>query len=209
MDRGGPVRKVRPTAVVVRDPGMDDACSRAQDRVQEVDMKLAQANYDNRETGCCAPLDASRWDNQRVTWHDKPFVRGHVRSVMHVPLNLGAVMRRLHRAVEGAAAYPAEPLWLSDEVSPWGSDVYLAVEGDVPGRSVERLSGTFLTKVFEGPYRDAPKWLREMHEHARRQGESVEKVYFFYATCPSCAKRLGKNQVVLLAQTAGEKAAAA
>jgi hypothetical protein len=128
---------------------------------------------------------------------------------MHVPLDFASVMRRLHRSVDSAAAYPEEPLWLSDEVSPWGSDVYLAVDGDVPGRPVERLSGTFLTKVFEGPYRDAPKWLHEMHEYARRQGEEVEKVYFFYATCPACAKRFGKNQVVLLAKTAERKAAAA
>jgi len=172
-------------------------------------MKLAQTHYDNRETGCCAKLDVDRWNEARVTWQDKPFVHDHIRAIMHVPLDFGAVMGRLHAAVESAAAYPEEPIWLSDEVSLWRSDVWLAVDRDVAGQSVERLSGTFMTKVFEGPYRDAPRWMRAMQEYVRSQGEEAEKVYFFYATCPRCAKRFGKNQVVLFAKTTGRRPAAA
>ena len=169
-------------------------------------MKLAESRYDNRLTGCCAPLDVARWDGRRVTWHDKPFLRDRIKAFMHVPLNFGAVMGRDHAAVEAAGAYPEEPLWLSDETSPWGSDVYLAVDRDVPGARMERLSGTFLTKVFEGPYRDASKWMRAMEDYVRGEGESFEKIFFFYATCPKCAKRLGKNQVVLFAKLTEAKA---
>jgi hypothetical protein len=172
-------------------------------------MKLTETSYDNRETGCCAPLEAARWDERRVTWQDRLFVRDHIRAFLHVPLNFGAVMRRDHAAIEAAAAYPDEPIWLSDEVSPWGSDVFVAVDRAVPGVRMERLSGPFLTKVFEGPYRDARKWVRAMEEYVRAQGEDVEKIYFFYATCPRCAKRLGKNQVVLFAKLSAERAAAA
>jgi hypothetical protein len=48
-----------------------------------------------------------------------------------------------------------------------------------------------------------------MEEYARGEGESLEKIYFFYATCPKCAKRLGKNQVVLFAKLSEAKAAVA
>ncbi len=74
------------------------------------------------------------------------------------------------------------------------------MDRDVPGARMTRLSGTFLTKVFEGPYRDAGRWVREMETFVRDRGRQMEKVYFFYATCPKCAKRFGKNQVVLVAQ---------
>ncbi|MGE0160372.1 MAG: hydrolase [Gemmatimonadales bacterium] len=163
-------------------------------------MRLAETKYDNAVTGCCAPLDRDRWDGQRFTWNDKPFVRGHMRAVMHVPLNFGAVMRRLHAEVAAADAYAEEPLWLTDELSPWGSDVLLAVDRDVPDAVMSELSGTFLTKVFEGPYRDAPKWVEEMEDYVAAQGEQVEKIYFFHPTCPDCAKKLGKNQAVLFAR---------
>ena len=172
-------------------------------------MKLTETRYDNSSTGCCAPLDVARWDGRRIDWHDKAFVKDHIRAFLHVPLNFGAVMKRDHAAIEAATAYPEEPLWLCDEVSPWGSDVYLAVDRDVPGTRIERLSGTFLTKVFEGPYRDAREWMREMEDYVHGQGEELEKIYFFYATCPKCAKRLGKNQVVLFAKLAEARAAVA
>lgn len=172
-------------------------------------MKLTETRYDTRETGCCAPLDAARWNERRVTWQDKPFLRDRIRAFLHVPLNFGAVMQRDHAAIETAGAYPEEPIWLTDEVSPWGSDIYVAVDREVPGARTERLSGTFLTKIFEGPYRDVRKWMSAMEEYVHGQGEEIEKIYFFYATCPKCARRLGKNQVVLFAKLSGEKAAAA
>jgi hypothetical protein len=119
---------------------------------------------------------------------------------MHVPLNFGSMMRRLHAEIAASAAYPEEPLWLTDELSPWGSDVYVAVDEAVPGAQMAEMSGTFLTKVFEGPYRDAPRWVEEMEEYVAGRGEEVDKIYFFYPTCPDCSKKLGKNQAVLFAR---------
>ena len=62
------------------------------------------------------------------------------------------------------------------------------------------LSGTFLSKVFEGPYRLVPKWMKTMQEHVTAQGKTPAKTYCYYTTCPRCAKKYGLNYVVLLAQ---------
>jgi len=165
-------------------------------------MKLAETNYDNAETGCCARLDVARWDEKEVVWEEKPFLRDHIREFLHVPLNYGSVIARDTAAIEEAEAYPEDPLWLTDEVSPWGSDIYLAIEGSVPGAEIDHLSGTFLTKVFEGPYRHVGKWTREMEDYVRRKGHEIERTYFYYATCPRCARKLGTNYVVLFAKVA-------
>ncbi len=61
-------------------------------------------------------------------------------------------------------------------MSPWGSDVYLAVDREVPGATTDRLSGTFLTKVFEGPYRHVGRWVKEMGDYVRASGHTVEKM---------------------------------
>ena len=63
-----------------------------------------------------------------------------------------------------------------------------------------RLSGDFLTKVFEGPFQDVPKWGKEMEASAADRGRGVGKTYFFYTTCPRCAKYYGKNYVVAVAE---------
>jgi hypothetical protein len=59
--------------------------------------------------------------------------------------------------IQKADALTPEPLLLSDEKSLWGSDIYIAVTKEVPGAEMVRISGTYLTKVFEGHY---PKRLR-------------------------------------------------
>jgi hypothetical protein len=163
-------------------------------------MKLAETRYDNRETGCCAPVDPARWDGQTLSWKGKRFLKSHVRALFHVPLNFGTVVRRTHAAIESAEAYPEEPFWLSDERSPWGSDLYVAVDREMPDTETVTLDGTFLTKTFEGPFRNAGRWMEEMTEHVAARGREPRKIYFFYATCPKCAKHFGRNQVVLFAQ---------
>ncbi len=165
-------------------------------------MKLADTNYDNAETGCCARLDHSTWDEKTLTWEDKPFLRDRIHSFLHIPLNFGSVVTRGNAMIERASAYPADPLCLTGEVSPWRSEVYMAVEGDVSGATVETMSGTFLTKAFEGPYRQAGRWTEEMHEYVRAKGHEVEAMYYYYATCPKCGKAFGKNEVVLFAKVA-------
>lgn len=163
-------------------------------------MKLAESHYDNSETGCCARLERTQWDDRLFTWKEKPFLKDHMRSLFHVPINFGAVMSRAHAAVEQAQAYPLEPFWLTDEVSPWGSDILLATDREVPGAEMVTLSGTFVSKVFEGPYRDVGKWIEAMNQYVASKGQAVLRLYFYYATCPQCAKHFGVNQVVLVAQ---------
>jgi len=102
--------------------------------------------------------------------------------------------------VESAEAYPEDPILLSDEGSPWGATLYLALDRDVAEAETVRLTGTFMTRVFEGPYRHAGRWAAEMAQHVAAHGRVVRKIYFYYATCPKCAKHFGKNEVVLFAQ---------
>jgi hypothetical protein len=39
-----------------------------------------------------------------------------------------------------------------------------------------------------------------MKVHVASKQKAMQKLYFFYTTCPKCAKAYGKNYVVLLAQ---------
>ena len=63
-----------------------------------------------------------------------------------------------------------------------------------------KISGTFLSKVFEGHYKDAGKWAKEMKDYVNSKGKKIKKLYFFYTTCPRCAKAYGKNYTVILAK---------
>jgi hypothetical protein len=156
--------------------------------------------YENSETGCCPRFNPAPWEDKEVTFKDKLFVKDRVRCLLHIPLNFGSVMVRSMGRITAAGALAPEPLLLSDEKSLWGSDVYIAVGKEVPGAEMVRLSGTFLTRVFEGPYKDVRKWVAEMKTFVDSRKKQMQKLYFFYTTCPKCAKYYGKNYTVLLAR---------
>lgn len=153
-----------------------------------------------KPTGCCPPFDPKPWQDKEVTWQDKKFVKGHVISFLHIPLNMGKKVVKNMQLIEAAGAKTDQGLMLTDEKSLWGADIYIDVTKDVPGAQMAVLSGTFLTKVFEGSYNKAGQWAKEMLEYAKSKGKEVKKMYFSYTTCPRCAKAYGKNYVVLFAQ---------
>jgi len=157
-------------------------------------------NQTIKPTGCCEPFNPEPWQDKEITWQDKLFVKDHVTSFFHIPLNMGKKIVKNMGLIEKAGARAPYQLMLTDEKSLWGADIYIDVAKDVSGAQMAKLSGTFLTKVFEGPYRNAGKWAVEMKEYVKSKGQELKKLYFSYTTCPRCAKAYGKNYVVLFAQ---------
>jgi hypothetical protein len=157
-------------------------------------------NQTVKSTGCCEPFNPEPWQDKEITWQDKIFVKDHVTSFLHIPLNMGKKIVNNMELIEKANARAPQQLILCDENSPWGSDIYIDVSKEVQGAQMTTLSGSYLTKVFEGPYSNAGKWAQEMTEYVKSKGHSLNKLYFCYTTCPKCAKAYGKNYVVLFAQ---------
>jgi hypothetical protein len=156
--------------------------------------------YEEAETGCCPRFDPAPWDGKEIKFNNKLFLKDHVLSFFHIPLNFGNVMVKDMERIKKAGALAPKPLMLSDEKSLWGSDVYIATSKEVPGAEMARISGTFLSKVFEGNYKDMGKWIKEMQEYVKSKGKEIKQMYFFYTTCPACAKYYGKNYAVILAR---------
>jgi hypothetical protein len=156
--------------------------------------------YEQSETGCCPRFNPEPWDKKEISWQDRLFLKDRVRSFLHIPLNFGKVMVKNLEKIKESDALAPEPLMLSDENSLWGADIYIAVTREVPQAHMERVSGTLLARVFEGPYKNAGKWANEMKAYVEAKGKEISKLYFFYTTCPRCARFYGKNYTVLLAQ---------
>ena len=153
---------------------------------------------DKTETGCCPKFNPKLWQDKIVTWDNKLFVKDRVKSFFHVPLNIGSVMKKTTAQIDKADALAPDFLALFDENSLWGADVYISATKKIPGAQMSKISGTFMTKVFEGPYRNMGRWIKEMKEHVGER--KIKKMYFYYTTCPKCAKHYGKNYTVILAQ---------
>jgi hypothetical protein len=151
-------------------------------------------------TGCCPPFDPAPWHEREVVWTDRLFVKEHVHSLFHVPIDLGRKFVHAQERIDAAGARSPDGLMLTDEVSPWRSDLYIGVTRVVPGTEMARLPGTFLTRVYDGPFRQARVWAEDMRRYVAARGRTLEKLYLAYTTCPACAKAYGHNYVVAFAK---------
>ena len=153
-----------------------------------------------KSTGCCPHFDPTQWDKKEIVWDNKLFVTDHILSFYHIPLTLNGKAAKNIKLILKAQVDVPDYLMLVDENSKWGADIYIEVSKDMPRAKMTTFSGTFLTKVFEGPYKNIGIWAKDMDDYVKSKDKTINKLYYFYTTCPKCAKAYGKNYVVLFAQ---------
>lgn len=117
-----------------------------------------------------------------------------------MPLNFGSVMKRLDKKITAAEANMLDWLCLSDHTSKWNMDIYLAVDKDIPDLENVTLNGKFYCRVYEGSFKETGNWCKDFEDVAQTKGFQVKKWYMWYTTCPKCAKKYGKNYVVIVGQ---------
>ena len=149
---------------------------------------------------CCPKFEPAPWDGKLLQWDDKKFIKDKVFTFFYMPMNFGSAMKRLDKKVREAGATIPDHLCLSDHTSKWNMNVYLAVDKEVEGAENLQLSGKFLSKVYEGPFKNTGKWCKDFENFAKNKGVTINKWYMWYTTCPKCAKKYGKNYVAVIAQ---------
>lgn len=127
---------------------------------------------------------------------NKLFAKVSTVSFMHIPLNMAGAMRKAQTLIKKTGAETDHFAILSHDASLWRADHYFTVSKEVPGLEMEKISGTFMTKVFEGEYSEARDWYRQLLDLAKENGKQPKNIYFFYTMCPKCAKVYGKNYTV-------------
>ncbi|WP_299649261.1 hydrolase [uncultured Tateyamaria sp.] len=153
------------------------------------------------ETGCCPRFNPQGWDGRHLHFEDKLFVRATTRAILHVPIDMGSVFTRVQQHIEDAGAQDPEGyLVLSRDLSATEGEHYFAVTTPVPDEEMVTLSGDYITRVFEGPYRHAKDWVHDMDVAARAAGRRAKTVYMFYTTCPKCARHYHENYIVGVAE---------
>jgi len=147
---------------------------------------------------CCPPFDPAPWDDKMHSWDAKRFIKEKVRTFFFMPINFGAVMKRVVKVLQETTTSNPDAMGLADHTSRWNMDVYVAVDKEVSGAHNTTLSGTFFSKVYEGDFRNTGVWCKDFEAKAKAKGLDVKKWYMWYTTCPKCAKKYGKNYVVIL-----------
>lgn len=160
--------------------------------------EIPKIDFSNNDTGCCPRFSPSAWDKQTMDLSDYNFAKASTKSFMYMPLNMGKVMTESMGKIDAQKARLEDSyLILSEEVSPFKANQYFAVSKPVDTMENCKLTGRFITRVFDGPYSQVGKWIKEMNQYAKEQNVGLERILSFYTTCPKCAKVYGNNYVVL------------
>lgn len=149
---------------------------------------------------CCPEFDPVPWNEKSFEWNNRKFIKDHVSTLFYMPLNFGGVMKRLGRKLDKSDTNVPEYLCLSDHTSKWNMDLYMSVDKEVPDAENTTLSGKFFSKVYEGPFQETGKWMKDFETVTKNKNLTIKKEYMWYTTCPKCAKKYGKNYVVVVGQ---------
>jgi hypothetical protein len=163
-------------------------------------VKFERQIMNDKNTECCPEFIPAPWDDKIFQWNNKKFIKDKVFTLFYIPMNFGCVMKRFDVKMKKAGSQVPGSLVLSDHTSKWNMDVYLAVDREIPDSENAAISGRFFSKVYEGDFKETGKWCKDFEGLAKNKGLEIKKLYMWYTTCPKCAKKYGKNYVVIIAQ---------
>lgn len=152
----------------------------------------------NQEKVCCPKFNPTPWEGKIIKWKNKKFIKDKVFTFFYMPVNFGGVMTRLVSKLEKSGAVMQDGLCLSEHTSMWNMDLYLAVNKVISDANNVTLSGKFISKVYEGNFKDTGIWMKDFEKYAKNKKLIVKKMFMWYTTCPKCAKKYGKNYVVVV-----------
>ena len=141
---------------------------------------LPKYDMSDNPTNCCPRFNPEGWDEQELHFKDKLFVKAKTRSIFHIPINMGSVYPKTFSTIEKANAKDDNDfIVLSYDPSSWTGEHYFSVNKNVPGQEMVHMTGDYLTKVFEGRYKNAPKWEKRNGSVCGEQRKACQKNIFF------------------------------
>lgn len=154
---------------------------------------------------CCPKFKPERWDGKIFIWDDKQFIKESIPTIFHIPFPK-AIGKKVTKMMALAEKWDSlsddklDDLLLFNDPTAFKSDMYLSVTENVPSADNVKLSGTFMSKVYDGRYSQVPKFMKQMNEYLRAQDKKADDYFIHYAYCPECSKEFGHNYMVLFAE---------
>lgn len=162
-------------------------------------------NEQTQNQECCPEFHPEKWDEKTFVWNNKKFVIDSMPALFHMPFPplISKKITRMWKSIKSSGS--AEPektdtLVLFHDPTAFRSDILISVKKDVPGEKNAALSGTFVSRTFDGGYNAFPTFVREMDQYLSESGKKAKDYYVHYAYCPKCAKKFGHNYMILFAE---------
>ena len=163
---------------------------------------------DNTINECCPEFNPKKWDKKIFNWNNKQFIKETIPTLFHMPFPpmVGKKITKMMGLATDSNKIDSkkdEVLVLFQDPSAFKSNIYISVTGNVPEANNVKISGTFIAKVYDGPYNAIPKFIKDMNIYLEKEGKNIPKddeYYVHYGYCPKCEKKYGHNYMILFAK---------
>jgi len=123
---------------------------------------------------CCPKFNIQKRDEKTHHRDKKMFIKESMRTFFHIPrpATISKKISNAWKEIQAQNAYSGKNedyLILFHDPSAFKSDIFLTTDKKVEGFENVEISGDFESKVFEGPYQDAPKFMKQMEKHLQKQ----------------------------------------
>ncbi len=154
---------------------------------------------------CCPEFDPKKWEGSTHHWDQKPFIKESVPTFFHIPFPpmIGKKIHKMSDLAEKSNAIDpvkSNVLVLFHDPSPFKSEIFLSVTDSVSEAANVRISGNFISKVYDGPYNAIPTYIKDMGSYLEANHQKAKDYFIHYAYCPKCAKKFGHNYMILFAE---------
>lgn len=162
----------------------------------------------SKKNECCPKFNPKKWNEKTFKWSGKQFIKESVPALFHMPFPpmIGKKITKMMALATDSKKIDSkldEVLILFQDPNPFRSNIYFSVTGNVKKAENVKISGTFIAKVYDGAYKEIPKFVSDMNTYLRNQGKKVPKnsdYYIHYAYCPKCEKKYGHHYMILFAK---------
>lgn len=164
--------------------------------------KKSSGKKKTKKKGCnCPSVDVKKYDNETITWKDRYFYITPQPCFFHEPINFAV-------RIENAFTY------IQDKGLKFNEKKHMIVQKDgmfrgklmlgvsKPGKKVKgvhKLNKKFIAKSHVGSYKELGNTVRNLFKQAYKKGKILKGIYFWYTTCPECAKG-DQHKVVVMGE---------
>ncbi len=145
----------------------------------------------------CPRLVREEWDRQIHQWDKKPFYALPYRSFFGWPTNLARQTAAAVDLLSRRGLLESIPINFAVNEQSFGGTLLISINRNVKDLETRAISGKFMSFFFEGKYTQRTDWIRQVYRYGRANNLNFHELYFWYATCPTCAKKQGYAQVVI------------
>jgi hypothetical protein len=152
-----------------------------------------------KEDICCKNIDLAKWNFRRVKWRNKPFYVVKYGTFFHIPIGMDKVMTNGMELLRTKYKTDYPEFWLAKDTGLFSAKMFFAVNRVNPrDPNVIMLSGTYVTRGFQGPYKNMGNYIRVFMEQVHQKyGLKPKDLLFWYVNCPKCAKKQGGPKIVI------------